>query len=506
MDDIDLIRRKRAIKVIVSDLIMAVSVVAIVAILTAVVNGWRINSDFTVEQNGLISIRTQPTGATVFIDGKKQNQTTNFSKLFSEGKHKVTIEKTGYERWEKEVKVTPGWLLRLEYPRLFKQNREKKEVKTFNDLDFFNVSPDRSVALLSENNNWILAENFNSDPTFKTLDLKSIFKNPATNLAKDILSISWSKTNEKVLIETTNHEWIIIDLKNPNSSLNLTLSYHRFSHNSSTILASDQNSNPIFTSVKFENEAGNRLLAINSNNLLRLDLEAKTSTLAIDDHLNNFEVMESWLLYSTPYEDGRSLIKLLRFGDQSPTIVATNTDKNAILSFNLTRYNSEYFLLYSINHQLKVFKSTNLPTGGGSKLEMDLSFEDNIGILPSETKTSFSGEFISLREGARVVIFDAELEAWHEYDYGDEKIRFLDPYLLYRVDNASGKFLTWDFDGTNVRTLALNNVSNDFDALISPNGKHLYYFIKNTVSNSDNTTEANNSEASFTFTFVKESL
>ena len=63
-------------------------------------------------------------------------------------------------------------------------------------------------------------------------------------------------------------------------------------------------------------------------------------------------------------------------------------------------------------------------------------------------------------------------------NYGDETVRFLDNYLLYRVDEASGTFLTWDFDSTNVRTLVVDKGVNDFDALISPNDRFFYYISK----------------------------
>ena len=216
MEDIDLIRKKRAIKILISDFFMAAAVITIVMILTAVVNGWRINSNFIVEQNGLVSIRTKPTGATVFIDGKKESQFSNFSKMLSEGKHKIAIEKTGYERWEKTVQVTPGWLLRLEYPRLFKQNRKQRSIKTFSSLDFFHASPDRSTALLGsyKDNEWLVAENFNGEPNFKNLTLNNVFQNYDTT-AKKIVSLTWSKNNEKVLAETTKGEWILLDLREP---------------------------------------------------------------------------------------------------------------------------------------------------------------------------------------------------------------------------------------------------------------------------------------------------
>ena len=101
--------------------------------------------------------------------------------------------------------------------------------------------------------------------------------------------------------------------------------------------------------------------------------------------------------------------------------------------------------------------------------------ENDLGIIPTEVKTSLNNEFIIFREGSRVVVYDTELEEWHEYDYGDENVRFLDDYLLYRVDEASGKFLAWDFDSENVRTLVVDRGVNAFDALISENERYFYY-------------------------------
>ena len=131
---------------------------------------------------------------------------------------------------------------------------------------------------------------------------------------------------------------------------------------------------------------------------------------------------------------------------------------------------------------------------------MEQIVNQKIGILPTNTKVSANGEFITLQEGSRIIVFDAELGLWYEYDYGDENARFLDQSLLYRIDEASGKFLVWDFDGTNVRTLATNNAVNTFDALISPNDKNLYYFIKTAPNSNAETT------ATTEFKLVKENL
>jgi hypothetical protein len=138
------------------------------------------------------------------------------------------------------------------------------------------------------------------------------------------------------------------------------------------------------------------------------------------------------------------------------------------------------YVLYTVDNHLHVFRDRDFQFGGNNRVNMKKITDNEIGIIPSEVIRSANDEFIVLREGSMVGVFDTELELWHEFDYGDEKVRFLDKYLFYRVDQASGTFLTWDFDSTNVRTLVVDKAINDYDALISPNDRYFYYMAKTT--------------------------
>ncbi|MBP5675118.1 PEGA domain-containing protein [Candidatus Saccharibacteria bacterium] len=503
MDDLEEIRKKRAIKVILTDIFMALSVIGIVFILVMAVAGWRINSDFTFEQNGLVSIKTKPTSASVIIDGLTDFSTTNMSKMLPGGEHKIELEKEGYERWEKTIKVTPGWLTRLEYPRLFKQNREQNTIETFESLRFFYVSPDRSTAILSTKNSteWTVVTDFNSTPKFKSFDIRGIFNGTDDGTFNyKIESLEWSNNDEKILLRVTGSydndganigvdEWGILDLKDIKNSINLSSDYSRYEANSNAILATSKKSKTKkITSAKFENEVGDKVIAVVENNLVRLDTTSKVLSNDLADHVEDFALYNSMVIYKTVFEEGKSYLKFLRLGEKNPSIVAVISDENTKTSFALTKFNSQSYLLYTINNHLYVYRSKEFPTGGGNKLSMKNIIDKEIGIIASEAKTSLNNEFISLREGSRVIIFDAELEEYHEFDYGDEQVRFLDNYLLYRVDKASGKFLVWDFDSTNVRTLVVDRGINAFDALISGNDRFFYYIAKDYNKETDKTT------------------
>ena len=493
-DDIEKIRRKRAIKVLITDLFMATSVVGIVFVLVMAVAGWRINSNFEIEQNGLVSIKTHPAGATVFIDKKKEFQASNMSRMLPSGKHKIELEKDGYERWEKEIEITPGWLYRLEYPKLFKQNREKNTIRDFKTLSFLYVSPDRSTAILSEDDStkWYVVSDFNSTPKFKEIDIMGIFSGTSDgSFTYKFNTIEWSKNNEKVLLNVIGEyknddgktiavdEWGLINLKDIKNSINLSDDYSRYDANSKAILASSKKTKThTITSAKFENEAGDKIIAVVNNNLIRIDTDAKVISDNLAEKVKDFEIFDSTVIFSTIFEEGKSYIKLVRLGEKNQTIVAISSDINDKISFSLTKFNSMSYVLYTINNHLYVHRAKDFATGGGNKLNMKGIIDIDVGIIASEAVRSFNNEFIVLREGSRVIVFDAELEEWHEYDYGDETVRFLDNYLLYRVDEASGTFLTWDFDSTNVRTLVVDKGVNDFDALISPNDRFFYYISK----------------------------
>ena len=483
MDDIEELRKKRAIKVVITDIFMALSVVAIVFVLVAAVAGWRINSNFTVEQNGLVSIKTRPSGAKITIDGEKDFQDTNARIMLTGGEHKIELEKDGYERWEKTVTVTPGWLLRLEYPRLFKQDRTKNVIKDYENLKFFYVSPNRNAAILStdDTTEWILVSDFNSEePKFKKLNIKGIFDGTDEGEFKlTIKYLEWNKNNEKLLLNVAEtNEWAVLDLKDIKNSINITENYSRYEANAEIVLAAAKKTKKNITAAKFENEVGEKIIANVSGNLVRIDTASRTTSSPIAENVTDFKIYGTTVAYSTKYVEGKSFIKLIRLGEKNPTIAAVNTDEKAKITFDLTRFNSTSYFLYTIGNHLYVFKANDFPTGGGNKLNMKKIIDEETGIIASKAIVSDNLEFITLREGSRVIVFDTELEEWYEYDYGDENIRMLDNFIFYRVDKASGKFLAWDFDSTNVRTLVVDKGMNEYDALISTNNRYFYYIAK----------------------------
>lgn len=95
-----------------------------------------------IVKTGVLSIKTDPKGATVFLNGKKLKQTTPLAKRFlNPGEYQVRVEKTGFSPWSKRIVIREQSVSYLpqgetEKIMLFIQNPEPVEVatSTWNDL------------------------------------------------------------------------------------------------------------------------------------------------------------------------------------------------------------------------------------------------------------------------------------------------------------------------------------------------------------------------------------
>ena len=122
--------------------IMILAVVAIVAVLVLVVQGYRFNRyDGKLEQGGLVQFDSQPSGATVSADNSVLANKTASKIVLSAGNHTVTIGKDGYSTWKKDVVVKPGTVLWLNCKIYRRSKRCAITKQTCNGCDDRRCSP-----------------------------------------------------------------------------------------------------------------------------------------------------------------------------------------------------------------------------------------------------------------------------------------------------------------------------------------------------------------------------
>ena len=443
----------RNIRVIVSEIIMVLVVIVTVVILAFVVSGYWLNSDFKLERQGMLQISSIPTGADVAVDGESAwNQRTNTSKVLSSGKHDISVTKEGYDSWSRSINIREGLLYRIHYPRLFLQNREKNPVLDVSNATYATVSPNREHMLLANNTTeWELVNLTHDSLEKKPIDIAGHFS--GTSLASgaskglfigSIVSASWSTNNEKVLIESSYNgtsEWVVLDIKNPTTSLNLTRLF-----------------NMNFSRISIMDDSAAHLIALANGNLHTIDLGARQISAILAQNVVDYDHYNSEIIFSAKKEE-KYYIGIIKNQDE-PQKEIFKYDTPA--SVAILRFYDDIYVSIAVDGKNVVYK----------KDDFSEYFSGEISIIPETYNVGHAGEFVIASSGQNIVTVDMEAMEVVEWSIDSAHYGWLDPDMLYAVND--GELVVRDYDGLNRRSLA-KNVSSHFPVVITGD-KWLYYF------------------------------
>jgi len=443
-------------RVIISEALMVISVVATVTILAFIVSGYWLNSNFEVERQGMLQISSLPTGATIEVDGASSwLQRTNSSKVVSSGEHTVTLTKDGYDSWTKTVNVSEGLLYRLHYPRLFLTDRTKEIISltssnsaTPETVTKASVSPDRNSLLLIDNTtSWSLTNLNNDKPALRAVDISKVFPSSVSIAAGakqglftgTIKSLNWARDNEHILFEienTSGREWILVNIKNPTDFINLTREF-----------AAD------FSEVKILNDSASSLLALLGGNLRRIDVPSRQLSAILAEKVNFFDHYDLEVVFATD-----SSVQLLDLGNGKITpLLTTETPSKPVIS---KFYDDKY---------ITILEGTSVSVY--QKQDFAETFAATLSFAPEKVKVGHDGEFILMYSGGQIATLDMEATLVREWSL-DADFGWLDNDMLYDVKD--GVLTVYDYDGLNARALA-SNVSSTLPVTITSD-KWLYYF------------------------------
>ena len=448
------LKKRQSFKIIASEAIMVIAVIAIVSVLALIVSGYWLNSDFEVERQGLLQVSSIPTGADISIDGESSwLQRTNTSKVLPSGEHEVVLSKEGYDSWSKVVNITEGLLYRIHYPRLFLKERTPVNVLDISNSTFATISPDQYTMLLANSTTKWQIINIDSEILEpKSIDIAPYF--PGVSLAEDakvglfsgnIIQADWDQDNHHILFEIEFEdaiEWVLMDVKNPDKSINLTKEF-----------GTD------FSSIKIIDHSANSLLAIRNHNLHRIDVSSKAISSILVENIIAYDNYENEILFVSEQIDGSYEIGLLKLGDSEAKPLAT-IDSPAIVA--ISKFYDDYYFTVMQDDLISVHQKQNY----------DQVTDYQLSFAPDQLKVGHHGEFIIAWEDAKIATLDMELGEVREWQIENEHFDWLDSDMVYVIQD--GDLIVYDFDGYNRRQLA-KNVSSHFPAGITDN-KWLYYF------------------------------
>lgn len=476
--DLEKKQRRQSLKVIFSEAIMVLAVIVTVVILALIVSGYWLNSDFKVERQGMLQIYSAPTGATVEIDGKASSwlQRTNTSKVLSSGEHTIGLTREGYDSWSKTINISEGLLYRLHYPRLFLKDRLVEDMLDISGSVLATVSPNREQLLLTNNTTEWLTINLNNEKLEpKKLDIASFFSSvslaegaDAGLFSGEILETSWDYDGTHVLFKVRsgeNIEWVLLDVKNPKNTINLT---QEFGDN--------------FSQIEILDNSATNLLVVQNNNLKKIDVPGKLISAVLVEGVTDFDHYGNELVFSAlnqPEEAGVTpdnentessefgiaeqqkpyYVGYFKIGDHKLSRLAY-TDSPAKVAISKF-YDNDYITII-MDSTLSLYK----------KDDFEEILSEGLSFSPQDIKVGYEGEFVVAYSAKNLATLDMESTKIREWSIENESFGWIDPNMIYTV--SDGELIVYDFDGLNRRSL-VKNVSTHFPAIIVSD-RWMYYF------------------------------
>lgn len=488
-------RRRQLVKVLIAEAGMACSIVAIVVVATLVAMGFFVSKDGTIEQSGLLQLHSMPTGGTVELDGSTLFSRTNLSRTLPAGEHNIKITRAGYDSWQKTVKMYSGMLIRLHYPRLFLQNRQSEQALRFGEqLAIYSVSTDRNNILYATPNSpiWQLINIRNDELKTTSLDLATILPGVVDGKFNGrVENLVWSKNSEHVLIKvrTEDHaEWILLDLRNLDNSLNLTKTF-----------ALD------FQQIEMLDDTAGQLFALEKGNFRKINTNDRTISRVLLEGVESFASEGANAIYvmnRTENEKKVRTVGVYRDGERGGTTLATVAPEQKV-RVALSRYYDEDYMIFTLGNELTIYYGA-VPTYRENATETDFSglktLVQNLKLaeVPDKLSMSPDDEYLVAQKGTNLMVVDLDMGDLFEYDARTANLNWLDSSMLMVVIDK--KLQVWDFDFTNQRTLVqtvaktgenaekpagvteITATLADYPAVIATNNKWLYYVVHSSDS------------------------
>lgn len=438
-------KRVETVKLLVTEAIMVMVIIVTAIVLTFVAMGYNLNKNGEFGQSGLVQLRSFPSGATITIDGETVLPKTTASRMLTEGEHNIKLTKDGYDSWEKTITSEPGRLLKLEYMRLFYQNRVPETMKEYEgNTKLFAGAPNRDYAIfvLDNNNVWKYLDLRGDDVKETELDFTALFA------GLEVQDLEWNGDSDKLLVKALRKnetEWLLINVRSPKESVNLT---REFAMN--------------FLEMRFMSDNGDKLIALENGNLRTIAMSGKTVSQVMAANVKKYSFTGEYIIYI----DSAQKVGMIN-GDNTTLIKEYGTD--SLVNVALSDYIGDKYLTITDNDKMTIYKG-ELPNADRTLSDMEVMMDEKIGFVPAELNVYGNNELIVARDGKKMAVFDCEARKLSRFELDADEMFFVDGYMIGEIVEGE-KLNVMDFDGTNKRYMTAANSA----AIITRNNKWLYY-------------------------------
>jgi hypothetical protein len=459
-------KQRRVVLRAIVYIFMMMSIIGVVTVLVFVMLGYRFNrATSTIQQGGLVQFGSRPSGANITVGKAKLANPTSTKITLDPQSYRVKMERSGYLPWLKDVEVNAGRVLWLNYAQLVPKNIQTSALTSFSTISQVKSSPNGKYFAVIENA---------SKPTITFVDIsgdtpkQTQLSLPQSKLPAGTASYaidSWSDDSQRLLITATVKKqtgWLLTKIDDAKQTVDLSSTYD-----------SD------LRSVQFDPRSSQRLATITSKGILRLidtSNQSVSPILATNVQSLNYYGNDALLFVRTESASEKSVNYLTFNTTKTRELKRVQTDKPVLAAADA--YFSQPYLAISTGPLLEVYQLNNLPPSDAEDaISMSLLSSVALPSQPSNLSLRTSGRFVIAQYPNGIATYDIELAKstlTSLKDTPSTELRWLDRYHFY-VTNT--QFLNvMEFDGANQHKIV--NLTTDFDALQSNDGKYIYSITK----------------------------
>jgi len=462
-------KRQQLIKRIISYGFMTVAVVALVIILVFVMLGYRFNqNDGRIEQGGLVQFDSQPNGATITIDGQTFGTKSPSKTTLTATNHTIAMSRSGYQTWQKDIDLSAGAVLWLNYARLIPTQIKPESVNNFATVTSTAVSPDQKWMAVKEKPdtaNIQLADLSNDTVKMTQLDLPAeSFTQPDAGKTQTFTLQDWDAGSRYIIVKHTYNddktEWLVVDTRDMSSTKNVS---RLLDVQASKLVFSGNDSHILYAQI--------------GTDVRKIDLGAATLSRPLVTNVDDFSIFDqTTIAYATLLDNttGSRTVGYYEDGKDNPVTLATyKDDGKAPLHLALGRYFGDMYEAINYGDTVKIYTG-NLPTATVTSQMKSLATVTMPGgaqYLSIRTE----GRFVIMQNGDMFKTYDLELKKTTQTTLKGvspvtKKLGWIDGYMPW--SDRDGMLRFYEFDGTNQHDIM--PIAEGFDVVLSPNSRYVY--------------------------------
>lgn len=422
--------------------------------------GYSIDRQGKVTQNGLVFVSSQPSGASIYLNGSRYQANTDTRMVLPAGRYDTVITANGYRDWQRQIVVGGGDVQHFDYPFLFPKNLQTSTVTSLAAApSLVTQSPDKRWLLLGEGDNSGTFIEYDlstpGKPVQSELTLPSTSYNTGDG-AQSWSALEWASDDRHVLLlhnymngTTAAHQYVLMDRGTLANSINL----------SATLKLSDSQVPSLFNKETNEfyiyDQAAQTLKAVTADN---------SATLSQLDHVLAYKTYsDNMVLYVTDKPlsgkaEPAEVDVVLQISSQATTLLSLPSGA-ASYALNLAQYSGDWYVAVgeNIDNSVYLFKNPQNQLSTTASGGLPSPWRRLLVAHPTFVGFSDNAQFL-LAEGAQhFAVYDAENIATYRYttsrplDPPQTHATWMDGDRLMYV--SGGQVVVFDYDYRNQQLL-----------------------------------------------------